>query len=152
MEQIEANVKQGWAIIDGFPFHRVTIDGRVQTRFRGGKLGDDWRDMRPDTDKRKGKGYKRVCVIYNKVHSREMVHRLVAKYFISNPGNKPQVNHKNGTKSDNRVDNLEWCTARENIKKMLSIGKTQSVIAKEFNVHQMTISKINTGILWRHVT
>ena len=43
-----------------------------------------------------------------------MIHRMVAKAFIPNPDGLPQVNHKNFNKSDNRVENLEWCTAQYN--------------------------------------
>ncbi|WP_312681466.1 NUMOD4 domain-containing protein [Lactococcus taiwanensis] len=59
-------------------------------------------------------GYKLVVLYKNNKPSTRRVHRLVAQTFIPNHANKPQVNHKNEVRTDNRVENLEWMTSEEN--------------------------------------
>ena len=65
--------------------------------------------------------YQGVILIKNKELKNFSIHRLVALTFIENMEDKLEVNHKNGIKTDNRVENLEWCTRSENIKHKFKI-------------------------------
>lgn len=62
----------------------------------------------------KSMGYAYVCLTKDGITKHFRVHRLVAQTFIPNPENKEQVNHKDGNKLNNNVNNLEWCTNQEN--------------------------------------
>ena len=68
------------------------------------------------------KGYPRLTLNKNGKGKHFFIHRLVAKAFIPNPENKPQINHINGIKTDYSIDNLEWCTPKENIEHSIRTG------------------------------
>lgn len=87
-------------------------------------------------------GYQRIVLMKDAIKKRYMCHRLVAETFIPNPDNKPFINHINGNRSDNRVENLEWCTQSENERHSITIlGKTMK--GKTF---PKKIKCIETGI------
>lgn len=97
--------------IKGFPGYYVTDTGDVYSRNYG--VSGRFKKLKQENCKN---GYKRVSLCINGNVVRSLVHRLVAKTFIPNPENKCDVNHKNGVRGDNRVENLEWVTRAENIK------------------------------------
>lgn len=88
-----------------FDKYLVSKDGRVFS-IQQGKL----KQLKPSVDQ----GYKKVYLYVNKKRKTFRVHRLVAMCYLDNDNNYKQVNHKNGIKIDNRVENLEWCTAKQN--------------------------------------
>jgi len=67
-------------------------------------------------------GYPVISLKVNGKFKPVLIHRLVAKAFIPNPENKREVNHISGIKTDNRVENLEWCTRKENAQHSYRIG------------------------------
>jgi hypothetical protein len=68
------------------------------------------------------KGYLTVVLSKQGVSKRVKVHRIVAINFIPNPKNKPQVNHEDGIKSNNFVENLSWATNKENMEHAIRTG------------------------------
>ena len=86
--------------------------------------------------------YKFVGLLINGKQKRMRVHRMVALTFIDNPDNKPYVNHINGNRSDNNVENLEWVTPSENTQHAVNTGlfksgRNRAVIQYNLNGEQM---------------
>jgi hypothetical protein len=96
----------------------VSDQGRVKSLLRDGRI------LKATPDK---KGYLRLRVTLDRKKYVYKMHRLVATAFVPNPYGKEQVNHINGDKHDNRADNLEWVTNRENAHHAIENGLWRSV-------------------------
>lgn len=111
------NKKEIWKEVDGYNgIYFVSNTGKVKSidHYCKGRVGSGKQIGRTLKQSVSHKGYLRVSLSLNKVRFNTGAHILVAKAFVPNPENKPQVNHKNGIKTDNYPDNLEWCTNKEN--------------------------------------
>jgi hypothetical protein len=123
--------------------------------------------------------YLQVCLSKNNIRKSKAIYKLVAMAFIPNPEKKPCVNHINGIKSDNRVENLEWVTYQENSDHAVRTGLldtrgeknknskltaddvrriremygayTGKQLAELFHVHYSNIGYILNRITWKHV-
>jgi len=164
-----ANVATEWKELDAD--YLVSNDGRIASR-----KGKQTRLLRPD---RKRDGYLQIRIWHNGKPSAKMVHSLVASLFIGpKPSDKHEVNHKNGDRADNRVENLEWVTSSGNkrhrfdilrhgnlqgndhpnakitaeqaivIRRRVRSGETQRMIAADYGITQSNVSMIASGKCW----
>ena len=171
-------MKDDWTPILGYEkFYEVTSDGRVRSLpncRRKTILVLRLHSTGP-------RDYLQAVLQHGHKRKYFQVHRLVATAFIPNPENKPQVNHKNGIRDDNRVENLEWVTARENcihsirtglstivrgmahgmrkldeekvhqIRTLNESGLSRLKLAKQFGVSLGCIRKVVLRIDWSHI-
>jgi hypothetical protein len=158
-----------WKKIACAPVYSVSSRGRVKNDRTGRILADsDW------------SGYRTITLRVNGHRLAKKVHRLVAEAFLPNPENKPQINHIDGSRNNNRVDNLEWCTQSHNllhasslgrlgmkgtrhhkarlnehqvrdIIRRLQSGETQHEVAAAFNVSRSAVSLVASGVNWSHL-
>ena len=152
--------------IDGFDLYSITAAGEV-TNTKTGKC------LKPLDN---GRGYKQVALCQGQKVVRKYIHRLVAAAFIDNPDGKPEVNHINGDKSDNSIENLEWVTRSGNerhawerglksrkscvssakltggavqlMRDLLGAGMSGVMCSQMFGVSPSTVSMIKKGHTW----
>lgn len=163
-----------WKNISGFPGYQVSSLGRVKSCVRMNRR----REMIRKTPLRAGYPFLVLCKKGERFQIH--VHVLVAKAFLDKSATRKHVNHIDGNRTNNTVENLEWVTHRENrihacrilgkgrgsengnsslkehqvkeIKAKLKLGRSLREIAKEYDVVKGTILFIKQGRTWAHIT
>jgi hypothetical protein len=154
-----------WKPVIGFPDYMISNLGRVKSL----KFGKD-KILKPYST---NSGYLVVGLMKDGKRYQLYIHRLVLEAFVGKPSDGMECNHRNGVKTDNRLENLEYVTHSENVKhaiktglietklsenqvleilNMLDAGMTQQKIAERFNISQPAVSQIKNGKLWSHLT
>lgn len=174
---MESNQTELWKTIEENGFYQVSTFGRSRSIARKTKFGATFHRVRYLSPQLSNQGYARLTVRMDDGTKKTfLLHRLVARAFIPNPENKPQINHKNFNRADNRIENLEWATASENnthvcdagrkrpwgqiklknfqvkeIKSRLISGKeTHKTIALDYDVSASAIDSISVGRTWKY--
>lgn len=177
MFQHESLPNERWQAIEGTNSrYFISTFGRLITVAWKGT--DQTRVMKPALD---ANGYLRTMIIQNGRTRTVKMHRLVAQAYLPNPLNSPEVNHKSMTKDDNRVENLEWATGKQNVQHAFKTsGRTMqgtkapnaklteaqvleirakyvprlysaTRLAKEYSVSQPTVKAILQRRHWKHI-
>jgi hypothetical protein len=129
-----------WVDINGFEgFYKINQKGDIKSlerlvKSRSGKRIVSERIMKIS----KSHGYDIVMMQVNGKKKTSRVHRLLAEAFIPKIKGKDYINHKNGIKDDNRIENLEWCNISENVKHAYSLGNMVAPSQKFDDIHMLT--------------
>lgn len=83
-------------------------------------------------------GYLRTNIYINSKPVFKQFHRMIAESLIPNPNNFPCINHKDGNKTNNSIDNLEWCTYSQNTKHAFDSGLENKVVGENHHAHKLT--------------
>lgn len=116
-----------WLPVVGYEgLYEVSNMGRIKALYREWYSGKEGCTLRSKEEciisQQNSRGYKRIVLTRGGVQKFKSVHRVVAMAFIPNPEGLPEINHKNGVKSDNQVENFEWVTASTNQLHALELG------------------------------
>jgi len=151
----------------------ITEEGKIFNKNSGRELSQQTNEQ----------GYKTVSIEdpFDGKWKKRKVHRLVAQTYIPNPENKPEVNHKDGDKANNNLNNLEWNTSKENKKhawdnqyytdigedhhsslldnitvesicKDLQEGLRNIDVSKKYGIDKDTVSNIRRGKIWKSIS
>jgi HNH endonuclease/NUMOD4 motif len=174
--------KEEWKDVVGYEgISRVSTLGRVFNYERRWVTGKGTKRIYPDNEVPQsvnGPGYLYVQLRKNNKQKKIVVHRLVAIAFIPNPLNKREVNHKNGIKTDNNVNNLEWVSSKENsihavrtglrvapkgvnhgsvklteeeVRYIIRSNESSAVLSQMFSVSKSNINVIQRRASWKHL-
>lgn len=153
-EQVDANSErwfdlkplknEEWRDIKGFEtLYQISNYGRLKSIGKNNKSKNNNKTIIRKTFPNH-KGYL-SCIIYNNIGKYSVrIHRLVAENFIDNPLSKKQVNHIDGNKQNNRIDNLEWCTNSENQIHAYRNGLEKPRFQKKVNQYDLDGNYIQT--------
>ena len=102
-----------WKRIPGHPDYFAGDCGEIYSTKKSGRI------LKGKVDRL---GYPMVCLRTDGVQKTPKVHRLIALTHLENPNGLPELNHKDGDKTNNSIDNLEWCTRSENLQHAWDTG------------------------------
>lgn len=167
-------MQEVWKKLKGFEnYFLISSNGRLIARKRTIVCGQNKKQTKQLKARflkpfKMNTGYYAVELCVNGKNTRKLLHRLIAENFITNPENKTIINHIDNKKHNNSLENLEWCTQKENVFHAIKIGATkweylkkltkkqinkikkmynkktfnQAMIADLFKIDQATVSRI----------